>query len=161
MIMRERFFQSIISSSYWSRDIGAALTFVVFFGRFVQNAVDNQEKNSQKLIAATIVGVVSYLLPALLSLRFERIPSWVWIGGFGSLLYAFNWAIVYFLIVNWNSEKEADGVIAYLSRVIPLISPRFIYATIAFTISVILLSFTSRVIVVVTKMLTGFPSSKS
>lgn len=71
-------------------------------------------------------------------------PTLLWIPVIGSIVYAFNWMVVYFLLYNWDPVRKAETLSDYLTRMPGIAFPRFIWASILFSVFALTLSLVFR-----------------
>ena len=146
------FGRRLFLKNYWGIDFLAGMIFSVMFGRFIQIAADSGEKDIGKIASSILIAGFSYSVFYLVSLftklKQSRYPSWLFIGVGGSIFYAFNRMIVYFLIVNWDSPGHSANLFEYLVRLLPLVLNNFVWASILFSFLVLAFIFTFRFVAV-------------
>lgn len=141
----KEFGTKMLLDNHWVVDLIAGLIVSIGWSRLVQTG---QENNQYSLIAV-FTGFASYLLVCLLSFQSKRIHVLVWIPLIGSVIYAFNWMVIYFLIFNWDPVRKAETMSNYLSRMPAIILPRFILAAVLFSAAALTLSLAFRAFVTV------------
>ena len=103
--------------SFWIFDGLIGVAYGIWIGNTLQLVADSGEYLYEKVLTASLIGAFSYLTALfvgfLLSRKFRKIPSWLWMSVLGAMFFAFNKYVVWYLIENWNSRKS-DSISEYL-----------------------------------------------
>lgn len=89
----------------WLTEGFIAVAYGCAAGWGIQLSADSGDYIPEKLWWSLFTGGLSYLCALLIGLGFRqsRIPSWVWLGGLGSLIFALARAVIVYTVVNCNS----------------------------------------------------------
>lgn len=136
----KKFVLKLMLDNHWTADLIVGLLISITWSRFVQTEPDDGEYS----LIAILIGAGSYLFACLLSFKIRRMPTLLWIPVIGSIVYAFNWMVVYFLLYNWDPVRKAETLSDYLTRMPGIAFPRFIWASILFSVFALTLSLVFR-----------------
>jgi len=122
--------------SLWLFDGLVGIIFGFWIGRTLQLEADSGDYLPNKILAASLIGVFSYLLALLVALTVKKrfqIISYIWISILGGMLFAFNKYIIWYLIENWSYSKS-HSVLEYVIQLLPrqIVSFSFIWAFTSF-----------------------------
>src|SRR5215468_5559648 len=123
----------VLKKSIWTVDTIVSIGFGAYLGYELQVEADSAERHLNRILLSTFVGGISYLLAYAASFvlrkRIARIPSWLWLGIVGSIIYAFANATVTFSIIGWN-PKMGLTIPAYVIGLLPYMPRKIIVGTV-------------------------------
>jgi len=103
--------------NFWTFDGLIGIAFGLWIGYSLQLEADSGTFLFRSVLTAALIGAFSYFLALfagfLLSKKFRKIPSWVYISVLGAVFFAFNKYVVLYLIKNWQ-YRESESVAEYI-----------------------------------------------
>ena len=140
----------IFKSKYWTFDLITCICFGLYFGRFMQIEADSGESHPDKFFWSMFTGAISYILAFFLAIvlrnKTVKMPSWVWLGVLGSIIFAFNNGVVSFFITTWTL-KQSRSITEYFWWLFPTMFSKFISGIIIFIFLVLIMIFTVRSVI--------------
>ena len=140
--------KDIFSCNAWKLDLFSAIFFSITFGYIIQIEADSGEVHYPKIALSIITALSSYILiyscAYFFGLSIFKMPSWIWVGVGGSVLFAFARHILTFAVANWKSSS--DPFLGFLSESLPRMIWGFFVGSIIYSCIVLFLMFMSRML---------------
>ena len=133
----------------WKLDFALALIFASIYGYKMQVFADSGGRNIENILFSMSVAIGSYIFIYCLSFyaryKIKNLLSWIWIGGIGSAMYAFNWAFVFRIYSSYEySQRLGHSPLESLQEFLGAGLIGFIFITLLCAFSLILFQLSVR-----------------
>lgn len=135
---------SAFRRNIWSLDGLVGILFGFWIGYVFQLEADSSSYLPDKILVASLIGGISYLLALFIGLMVRRrfqIISYLWISISGAMFFAFNKYVIWYLIENYRYSKSTS-VSGYILQLLPQQTGSFLIVWV-FTLILLLFLFLS------------------